>query len=178
MKKSEEVRNDVLHRVGHEHLIAVELNLVAGHLNVVLDLREVEDTGEVERVVYIEVNVEQRLVSHRVESFVELVVVLVCQVSRLACPERLYLIDHVILVCIYIFAVLPLLLLAEDYRYRHELAVLVQQTLDASLPGIFLLVFCDIKGDDCTSVCFLTLFHFVFRRAVARPHNPLGAFLP
>ena len=83
MEKSQEVRNDVVHRVGNEHLVAVELDLVAGDLYIVLDLREVEDTGEVERVVHIKMNMEQRLFSHRVERPVELLVVFVGQASAI-----------------------------------------------------------------------------------------------
>ena len=70
---------------------------------------------------------EQRLFSHRVERPVELLVVLVGQVCRLAGPQRLNLVDHIVLVCVNIFAVLPLLLLSEENRHRHELTILVQK---------------------------------------------------
>ena len=167
MKQSKEVRNDVFHRVSHEHLVAVELNLVARYLDVVLDLREIEDTCEVERIIHIEMDMEQRFVCHRVECLIELVVVLICKICRLACPERFDLVDYVVLVSIDIFAIFPLLLLAEDYRYRHELAVFVQQTLDASFCCVLLLVFCDIKSDYSTSVSLVALFHLIFRGTVA-----------
>ena len=74
---------------------------------------------------------EQRLVCHRIESLVELVVVLILKISRLLCPKRLDLVDHIILIGIFILSVLPLLLLTEYHRYWHELAVLVQKTRNA-----------------------------------------------
>ena len=127
MKECKELRDNVLDRVCHEHLVAVELDLVALDLYVVLDLREVEDTCEVERIVHIEVDVEQRLLCHRVKGSVELIIILILEVSRLAGPERLNFIDYVVLVSVYVLAVFPLLPLAEDHRNRHELAILAQE---------------------------------------------------
>ena len=72
-------------------------------------------------------DVEQRLLCHRIKGSVELVIILVLKVSRLACPKRLNLIDHVVLVSVYILAVFPLLFLAEYYGNRHELAVFAQE---------------------------------------------------
>ena len=126
MQESQEVRDDVVDRIRHKHLVAVKLDLVPGYLHLVLDLREIEDTRQMERIVHIKMDVEQRLVLHRIERTVELHVVLFLQVGRLLRPERFSLVDDIVLVGIDIFAVLPLLLLAEDDRHRHELAVFVQ----------------------------------------------------
>ena len=70
---------------------------------------------------------EQRFVRHRIESLVELLVILILEISRLLGPKRLDRIDHIVLIDIFILTVLPLLLLAEDHRDRHELAILVQK---------------------------------------------------
>ena len=167
MEQSKELRYDVLDRVCHKHLVAVQLDLVARYLYVVLDLREIQDTCQVERIVHIEVDMEQRLVSHRIESLVELVVILILKISRLLCPKRLYLIDYVILISILILTVLPLLFLAEDHRHRHELAIFVQKAGNARLLRKLLLILCDVKGDDSSSVSLVTLLHVILRRAVA-----------
>ena len=71
VEQSEEVGHNVLYRIGDKHLIAEELNLVAMDLEVVLDLREVEHTRQVEGVVHIEVNPEERLILHGIELAVE-----------------------------------------------------------------------------------------------------------
>ena len=62
-----------------EHLIAVELNLVALQFEIVLHAREIENAREMEREVHVEVNPEQRLVLHGIERAVEVFVVLVLQ---------------------------------------------------------------------------------------------------
>ena len=58
MQEGEEVGYDALNRVGHIHLVAVELDAVLLQVDVALYLGEVEYAREVEGVVYIEVNPE------------------------------------------------------------------------------------------------------------------------
>ena len=79
MEECHEVRDYVVHVVRNEHLVAVEGDLVALNSNAVLQFREVEDTGEVERIVNIEVDPEKRLLVHREEGAVESKVVLVLE---------------------------------------------------------------------------------------------------
>ena len=67
MEQCQIVRYYGLHRVSHEHLVAEELDFVAADFHLVLDFREVEDAGEGERVVHVEVDVEERLLGHRIE---------------------------------------------------------------------------------------------------------------
>ena len=71
MKECEEVRHDTLNLISYEHLIAIELNLIALKVDIALYAWEVEDTCEVEWEIYIEVNPEQRLILHRIECTVE-----------------------------------------------------------------------------------------------------------
>ena len=178
MKERKEVRNDIVNRVGHEHLVAIELDLVAGYLDIVLDLREIEDTGEVERIIHVQMDVEKRVLLHRIEVAVELHIVLLLEIGRFLSPKRFYLVDDIVLVGINVFSVLPLLFLSEHHRYRHELAIFVQQALDAALLCIFLLFVVDIEGNDSSSVLLVTSFHLIGRRAVARPFHGLRSFLP
>lgn len=63
--------------VGDKYLVRVELNLVALEVEIALHLREIEYSGEVERIVDVEVNPEQRVVVHREEGVVELLIVVV-----------------------------------------------------------------------------------------------------
>ena len=110
---------------------------------------------------------EKRLLAHRIEGSVEVVIVLILEVCRLACPERLDLVDYIVLFCIDILAVLPFLLLAEYHRHRHELAVFVEKVCDALLLSELFLLVIDVEGDDRTSVSLLAWFHLIFRRTVA-----------
>ena len=83
--------------VGDEHLVAVELNLVLLQFDAGLDLGEVEDTRQVEGVVHVQVNPEQRLVAHGVERAVERLVVFVFQRRRGFGPQGLHTVDDVVL---------------------------------------------------------------------------------
>ena len=133
MEKGQEVRYDIVHVIGNEHLVAIELYLVLLYRHTVLDFREIEDTGEVERIVHIEVDMEERLLVTRIEGPIELHIVLFLEFRRPAGPERCHIIDDIVLVSVLILAVLPLLLLAEDYRNRHEFAVLGEEAADLTL---------------------------------------------
>ena len=75
MKQCQEVRDNVIHVVGHEHLVAIELNLVLLDRHSLLDLREIKDTRQMEREVHIQMNIEQRLLISRIQGLVEVHVV-------------------------------------------------------------------------------------------------------
>ena len=65
-------------RVGYEHLVAIELYLVAVGVDGFAHFGEVEYAREVERVVDVEMNLEQRILKvNGVEFVVELLVVVV-----------------------------------------------------------------------------------------------------
>ena len=87
VKEGHEVRDYVVHVVRDEHLVAVEGDLVALHRHAVLQLREVEDTGEVEGIVYVEVDPEERFLVHGEEGAVESKVILVLELRRCLGPE-------------------------------------------------------------------------------------------
>lgn len=82
-----------------------------------------------ERIVDVEVYPEQRIVVHREEHMVELLVVLVLERARSLGPQRLHIIYYIVLISVHLLAVLPFCLLAEGHRYRHELAIFVEQFL-------------------------------------------------
>jgi hypothetical protein len=49
VKQCEEVRHDALDLVGDEHLVAIELDLIALQVDVAMDTREVKNTRQMER---------------------------------------------------------------------------------------------------------------------------------
>ena len=79
MKQGKELWYDALNLVCHKYLVAIQLYLIALHVDTVLDTWEVENTSQVEWEIYIQVDPEQRLVRHRVEGTIEILVVLVFQ---------------------------------------------------------------------------------------------------
>ena len=133
MKQSQELWYNTLNLVSDKDLVAIQLNLVALHIDVVLDAWEVEDTRQVEWEVNVEVNPEQWLVLHRIEGAIETLVVLVLQCARSLGPERFHIINNIVLVCLHALTILPFCLLAESYRHSHKLAVLVEQILYLAL---------------------------------------------
>ena len=147
MQQGQELRNDALYLVCYEYLVAIQLNLVALHVDAVLDAWEVENTRQVEWEIYIQVNPEQWVVLHWIEGVIELLVVLILQSARSLGPERLHIINNVILVSLHVLAVLPLRLLAEGYRHCHKLAVLVQEFLNLVFLKEFLAVVSDMEND-------------------------------
>ena len=178
MQESQEVRDDVVYRIRHEHLVAVKLDLVPCYLHPVLDLREIEDTCQMERIIHIKMNVEQWFVLHRIERTVELHVVLFLQVRRLLCPERLSSVDDIVLVSVDILAVLPLLLLAEDDRHRHELAVFLKEGLYAASGGELGVLVVYVKSDFCSPLLLVAPGHLIFRTSVACPSHCLRPLFP
>ena len=79
MEQSEEVWHDALYLVGHEHLIAIQLYLVALQVDVRLYAWEVKHTGKVEWEVNVQVNPEERFVLHRIQCTIERLVVFILQ---------------------------------------------------------------------------------------------------
>ena len=126
MQQGKELRNDAFNLIGYKHLVAIELNLITLQFDVIPHTREVKDTREVEGVVNIQMNPKQRFVVHWEKRAIEALVVFVLQAGRSFYPQWLDGVDYIVLVCLNIFSILPLCLLAKDNRYSHELAVFVQ----------------------------------------------------
>ena len=114
VQQGEVFRYDPLDLVGHIHLIGVELDLVFLNFEVVPNLREVEDTRQVERIIDIQMNREERLFTYGIEFVVELLVLLGGDLGGFYGPQRGDVVDDVVLVGIDVFAVFPLLHLAES----------------------------------------------------------------
>ena len=169
VEQGKEVRDNVLHAVGDEHLVAEELDLVAVNVDVALDFREVEHTGEVEGVVDIQMNPEEGIVLHGIEVAVEGLVILVLQCRGLFGPEGLGDVDDVRFVGLLLAAVLPFGLLAEGDGYGEELAVLLQQFFDAVFLEELLAVVVNMEHDVRTALCLVGLFEGEFGVAVAAP---------
>ena len=178
VQEGEEVGDYVIHVVGDEHLVAVELDLVLVDGHTLLDLGEVQHAGEVEGIIYVQMNPEHRFLVEGIEGFVEVLVVLVLQVRRGLGPYGFDVVDDIVFVGLDLLAILPLGLLAEDDRDRHELAVLAQKLGNAAFLGELGAVVVEVEGDDGTAVFLLAVFHIILGRAVAGPFDGLGAFLP
>ena len=177
MKQGQEVRHDAFYRVGHIYLIAIQLNLVALQVDVALDFREVEHTGQVERIVHVQVNPEQRFVGHRIQVAIELLVVFFLQFRRLLGPDRTSVVNQVVFFRFYLLAVFPFFLLAESYWYRKEVAILSQQALQTRIFQEFLAIVVYIQDDVGTPVVTLCFFEGELRTTVAAPFHGFGIVL-
>ena len=173
MKEGEEVRDNVLHRIRDEHLVAIELNLVAMHLDVVLNLGEIEHAREVEGIVHVEVNPEERFVLHGIEVAIELLVVLVRECRGRFRPKGRGVVDLVGLFGLHLCAIFPLRLLAKHHGDGEEATIFAQETLDASLFEEFLVVLVNVEDDVRAAVAALGIFDGKFGRAVATPFHGL-----
>ena len=175
MQQGQVLGHNVRNLVGNKDLIAVQLNLVAVHIEVVLDLREIEYTRQVEGIIDIQVDVEQRLIElHRVEFAVEGFVVFLLQIGRLARPCRRGVVDDVFLAGLYLLAVLPFLLHAKGNLYGQELAILFEQSFDSCLLKVLRELIADMQNDVRATLGFDGLLHLVLRRAFARPVHGFG----
>ena len=167
--------HDILHLVGDKDLIAIELYLIAMDVEVVLDAREIEYTGQVERIVDIEVDVEERLVHlGGVELVVEGLIILLGQVCRFACPCGIDIIDDVLLAGLYLLAVFPFFLHTESYLHRQELAVFLEQGLDGSVLEVLAELVVDMQDDVGASFGFDGVLHSELCLAGAGPVNGLS----
>ena len=63
MQECQIFRHNALHLVGYEYLVAVELNLVLLNLEVRVNLREVENTLKVKRIICVYMDIEQRSIA-------------------------------------------------------------------------------------------------------------------
>ena len=78
MQQSQVLRDDPFYVFCDEDLVGIELDLIALQLHLILHLGEVEDPRKIERIVYIEVDPEKRLLKGlRIELVVEGNVVLI-----------------------------------------------------------------------------------------------------
>ena len=178
MKQRQIFGHYVLHLVRHEHLVAIQLYLVPPYVQIVLYLREIQYSCQVERVIHIQMYVEQRLVKlHRVQLMVELLVVLFRQVRGFPCPCRVDIVYYVVLICLLLPAVFPLFLLAEHYLNRQELAVFLQQLFYFAVLQILLVLLVYVQHYVCSALGFYRLLHLIYRTAVATPVYGLGVFL-
>ena len=152
--------------------------LVLRHIQTVLDLGEIQNTGKVERIIHIQVNVEQRILQHGIKFMVELHVILLLQISRLSVPYRISIVDDLVLVSIHIFAVFPFLLLAESDRHRHETTVLLEQFLNFGCRGKLLGFIVEVKGYLRSTVRAAAFGHHKLRITFTLPSYRFGTIFP
>ena len=176
MEQSKEIRNNTFYRIRNINLITIQLNLILIQINIALYLREVEDTGQMERIVYIQMNPEQRFVWHRIKLTIEFFIIFVRQFTRFLCPQRNGVIDDIIFRRLYLFAVFPLFLFTKSDGNGQEAAIFLQEGRDAWLLEKLLAIIINIQYDICTTIRFLHLFKCKLRTTVASPFYGLCTF--
>ena len=174
VQERKKLRHNIFHLVCHEHLIAIELDFVAMDFDVVFDAREVEHTGEVEGIVHVEVYPEEGLVGHRIEVAIKLLIVLVVECRRLACPERIGFAYDIVFVGLLLLAVFPFGLFAKSNGHGQEAAIFLEQAFDFGVFKKLFAVFGNVEDDVGSTVGLVYFFHLIGRTAVARPAYSRG----
>ena len=177
MEKSEEVGYDVFDLIGDEYLIAIELNLIAMDVNILLDAREIEHAREVERIVNVEMNPEKRIICHGVELVVELLVVFILQLRGSLGPKRSGVVHDIVFLCFHFLTILPSCFLTEGNGYGEETAVLGEQFLNLVFLEEFLAVVGNVENDVGASVFLFAVIDFESRRSVASPFHAVCTLL-
>jgi len=97
VQQLQEVRNDILHFIGNEYLAAVKLDFFTLTGEVVAQFREVQHAGQIEWVVYIQMDPEKRIFAEWIKLFVKCEVIFVFEVRRAFCPDRAWVVDYLVL---------------------------------------------------------------------------------
>ena len=157
-------------------MVAIELNLIAMDFDVVFNLGEIQNTREIERIVHIEVNPEERFILHGIEIAIEIAIILITQSRRRLCPERVRVVDHVVLSSVHLLSIFPLLLLAKGNGDGEETAVFVEQGLDATLFEEFLVFLVNVQHDVRASFRLFGWFECEFGSTIATPFHSFRTF--
>ena len=191
LEQQQEFRNDFLNIVRHEHLIVVELDHALAGGELVLDLREVQDALEVEGVLRVQMDPEQRLLVIVEHLVIERAVFLVGAVGGALEPERADVVDLLGLLLalgfrlvrrIALGALVLLFLgrldLAQEDRHGHEGAVFVQHASDGVFFEEFLFVVAQMQRDAGAHVRLVRCGQLVTHAVLAAPVDALRALLP
>ena len=146
-------------------------------VEIALDTREIQDTGQVEWIIHIQVNPEQRFFRHRIQILIELLIIFIRHVGRFTNPCRSNVVNDIVLVGIDIFTVFPFLLLTECDGDGEEAAIFSQQAADLFLIKEVLIFVVDIQDNIGTTIFFLRFFQCIFGSSVAAPFHRNGTFL-
>lgn len=192
MQKRHKFGDDAFQFVSDIYLVAVELHAVFLEVELVFDLREVEHAGEVERVIDIQMDLEERVFEiHRVEFVVELLVVFVVQCGRRLLPNGVGVVDDVgnlnlflfglFLLFIRVFSIFrfglgfaPFCLVAAADGDGQETAVLAQQAGDFAFVEELFSLFGNVQHDFRAAFLFVKVFHGELGGAVATPFHGFG----
>ena len=177
MQQCQKVRNNTLYRICYIYLIAIKLDFILVQLYITFHLREVQDTSEMERIIYVQMYPEQRLIGHRIKVAIELLIILVFQFTGFQCPQRIGVINDIIFGRFNLLAVFPLFFLTECNRNRKEAAIFLQKRREACLFKEFLAIIVYIKNDIRTAFCLVRIFNCKFRATVASPFYGFSTIL-
>src|SRR5690606_30498091 len=170
----------------YKYLILIKLDLIFFDIQVVGQFWEEQDTGKVERIINIQVNMEEWVFKlHRVQFAVEILIVFVLQFRWSFSPGWSRVVNDIIYFLSFRFCVLSSIFRQSEgfcsgpelNWNRHELVVFQKQFTDSG----FLQEFCGIFGYmkdyfGTAAVFFSRFFQCEFRAAVAGPSNGRFSF--
>ena len=124
MEKRQEFGHYVIHLISYEHLIAIQLNLIALQVNVLLNLGEVKHTRKIERIIHIKVNPEKGFIRHGIKVGIELLVIFIRKRRGSLCPERCRVVYNIEFFGFHLLTILPFLLKSKCHGHSQEAAIL------------------------------------------------------
>ena len=124
--------------IGDENAVAKELDRILAPIEASGDLGEIEDPFEVERIVDIEMDPEDRIGLERIKRMIEFEVFSIGALRGVFKPERLFFVD---------------LRAIEVDRKRQKRTVVLQDRADARFFEEFIVFFVDEQSDFCAALC-------------------------
>ena len=180
LEQHQEFRNDLFDVVGDEHLAGIQLDLAFDAAELLLDLREIQNTLELERIIHVQVNPEQRIFVLVEHLAVELLIILVRAILRRAGVERLGVVDglrrFLLGLGLFLGALarhlgLFLLDFVKVDRHGHERAIAVEHLAHAPDFEEFALRLADVQGDGRAARGARALGHGEGHAVLALPAN-------
>ncbi|MCY1239172.1 hypothetical protein D9M72_519510 [compost metagenome] len=93
----QEFRNDSFYIIRYIYLILVQLDFIFLNLQIACHFWEIQNSCQVKRIVYVQMDVEKRLFElHRIQFSVEIFIIVFRKIGWLFCPSRIRIVDDVV----------------------------------------------------------------------------------
>ena len=156
--------DDFFDVIRNEHLVAIQLDFAALQLDLALDLGEIQNALQAERIIHIQVDPEKRIVIIVECLAVKFLVFLFRAVLRVLQIQRLRVVERFVVLAREI----------EVNVIRHEGAVLFHERTDPSLIEEFLFRVRDVHDDLRAALCPVAFLNGIGALAVRFPMHALG----
>ena len=192
-QQQQELRDDLLDVIGHEHLAVEQLDLPLLTAEILADTGEVQDALEVEGIVHVQVNPEQRLLKGVEQLAVGILIFFLGAVAGIFQPQRMGIVDRLgclgrrrflalfgsLLGSLFGFLGLELFILHihQIDGHGHVAAVALQHLAHAQAIQEFLFFIRDMQRHGGAALGAVAVAHLIGHAVLAFPAHRLGPFL-